>query len=52
MSTQPAMAPSPTVYERGPRLLVRFVWWLFIRWWASGIAVAIAWAALKIRARG
>lgn len=46
MSTQPARAPSATVYERGPGLVVRFVWWLFIGWWASGIAVAIAWAAL------
>jgi len=34
------------VHERGPNLLVRFVWWLFIGWWASGIAVAIAWLAL------
>jgi uncharacterized membrane protein YccF (DUF307 family) len=25
---------------------VRFVWWLFIGWWASGIAVAVAWIAL------
>ena len=51
MSTPPTMPPSPPrattmVYERGPNLLVRFVWWLFIGWWASGIAVAIAWLAL------
>lgn len=46
MTTEPAMASSATVYERGPGLLVRFVWWLFIGWWASGVAVAIAWAAL------
>ena len=51
MSTQPTMTPSApgaatTVYERGPNLLVRFVWWLFIGWWASGIAVTIAWVAL------
>jgi hypothetical protein len=28
-----------TVIERvsGPNLLVRFVWWLFIGWWASGL---------------
>ena len=32
--------------QRGPNLLVRFVWWLFIGWWASGIVVAIAWLAL------
>ena len=50
MSTQPSTTPSATergtVYQRGPNLLVRFIWWLFIGWWASGIAVAIAWVAL------
>jgi uncharacterized membrane protein YccF (DUF307 family) len=51
VSTQTTTTPSTPrattiVYERGPNLLVRFVWWLFIGWWASGIAVAIAWAAL------
>jgi uncharacterized membrane protein YccF (DUF307 family) len=49
MSTQPPSTPSaqPSVnYQRGPNLLVRFVWWLFIGWWASGIAVGIAWVAL------
>jgi hypothetical protein len=35
-----------TEYKRGPGLLVRFIWWLFIGWWASGIAVAVAWVAL------
>lgn len=30
----------------GPGLLVRFVWWLFIGWWVSGIVVGIAWIAL------
>ncbi len=30
----------------GPNLMVRFVWWLFIGWWASGIVVALAWFAL------
>ena len=50
MSIQPTMTPhvpaTTTVYERGPNLLVRFIWWLFIGWWASGIAVSIAWIAL------
>ena len=51
MTTQPALPPSApsattTVYERGPSLLVRFIWWLFIGWWASGIAVTVAWLAL------
>ena len=32
--------------QRGPNLVVRFIWWLFIGWWASGIVVAIAWLAL------
>ncbi len=35
-----------TPYQRGPGLLVRFGWWLFIGWWASGIVVTIAWFAL------
>ncbi len=36
------------VVERshGPNLLVRFIWWLLIGWWASGIVVAVAWFAL------
>lgn len=36
------------VIERssGPNLLVRFVWWLLIGWWASGIVVVLAWVAL------
>jgi uncharacterized membrane protein YccF (DUF307 family) len=37
---------STVVYKHGPNLLVRFIWWLFIGWWASGIAVAVAWLAL------
>ena len=39
------MAP-PREYKSGPGLLVRFVWWLFVGWWASGIVVALAWLAL------
>ena len=35
-----------TGYQRGPNLLIRLVWWLFIGWWASGIVVGIAWVAL------
>ena len=49
MTTQPTSAPgaqSTAVYRRGPNLLIRFIWWLFIGWWASGIAVAAAWVAL------
>ncbi len=33
-------------YESGPNLLVRLIWWLFVGWWASGLAVIVAWAAL------
>lgn len=32
--------------QRGPGLIIRFVWWLFVGWWASGFAIAIAWIAL------
>ena len=39
-------APAVTVYERGPNLFIRFLWWLFIGWWASGFVVVIAWVAL------
>ena len=36
------------VIERssGPNLFVRFIWWLFIGWWASGFVVAVAWFSL------
>jgi uncharacterized membrane protein YccF (DUF307 family) len=34
------------VDQRGPNLLLRAVWWLFIGSWASGIAVGVAWIAL------
>lgn len=33
-------------HKSGPSLLVRFIWWLFVGWWASGIAIGIAWLAL------
>ena len=49
MSTQSTSTPGAqpaVVYQRGPNLLVRVVWWLFIGWWASGIAVGVAWVAL------
>jgi len=34
------------VQKSGPSLLVRFIWWLFIGWWASGIVVTLAWLCL------
>ena len=33
-------------HKSGPNLLIRFIWWLFIGWWASGIVVVISWIAL------
>ena len=33
-------------HKSGPNLLVRFIWWLFVGWWASAIAIGIAWLAL------
>lgn len=40
------MGQTVIVRKEGPNLLVRFIWWLLIGSWASGIAVAIAWIAL------
>lgn len=36
------------VIERksGPHILIRAIWWLFVGWWASGIAVVAAWICL------
>jgi uncharacterized membrane protein YccF (DUF307 family) len=34
------------VHKSGPNLPVRFIWWLLIGWWASGIVIALAWLAL------
>ncbi len=41
------MSQTVIVRKNGPNanLLVRFVWWLLIGWWASGIVVGIAWFA-------
>jgi uncharacterized membrane protein YccF (DUF307 family) len=33
-------------HHSGPSLPVRFIWWLFIGWWASGIVVWLAWVSL------
>ena len=33
-------------HKSGPSLLVRFIWWLLVGWWASGIVIGIAWLAL------
>jgi uncharacterized membrane protein YccF (DUF307 family) len=34
------------VRKRGPHILIRAIWWFFVGWWASGIAVTVAWIAL------
>lgn len=34
------------VHKSGPNILVRFIWWLFVGWWASGIVVSLAWLSL------
>ena len=31
--------------KTGPHILVRIVWYLFVGWWLTGIAMAIAWVA-------
>jgi uncharacterized membrane protein YccF (DUF307 family) len=45
--------PPPTAWEappievqRGPGLLVRAVWFVFVGWWLTAIMSAIAWAAM------
>ena len=32
--------------QRGPHILVRAIWWLFVGSWLSAIVVAVAWLAL------
>lgn len=32
--------------QRGPHILVRAIWWLFVGSWLSAIIVAVAWFAL------
>ncbi len=40
--------PSVIVLKSGPNILVRFVWWLLIGWWASGFVIALAWVCLAL----
>ncbi len=42
------MSLLPVVAEgkRGPGLLVRAVWFVFVGWWLSGIMSLIAWLAM------
>lgn len=40
------MQQSIVIPQRGPHILVRAVWWLFIGSWLSLVVVAVAWLAL------
>ena len=43
----PAAAPPASAQgKRGPGLLVRALWFVFVGWWLTGIMSAIAWVAL------
>jgi uncharacterized membrane protein YccF (DUF307 family) len=33
-------------HKSGPNLLIRFIWWLFVGWWASGVVMIGAWISL------
>jgi uncharacterized membrane protein YccF (DUF307 family) len=33
-------------YKSGPSVIVRFIWWVFIGWWLSGLVVTVAWISL------
>ena len=35
-------ASTPMPIDRGPRLLIRALWFLFIGWWASALAIGVA----------
>ena len=42
----PPMPPAPAEIQRGPGMLVRAVWFVFVGWWLVGIMSAIAWLAM------
>ncbi len=42
----PPPQPAVVVRKDGPGLLLRFLWWVVVGWWASFWAIAIAWLAL------
>jgi uncharacterized membrane protein YccF (DUF307 family) len=39
--TPPVFIVAPT--QKGPNLLVRFLWFLFVGWWAGQLVVLLAW---------
>ena len=41
-SVQPVPPVSTAPPDRGPSLLIRAVWFIFIGWWASAVAIGIA----------
>jgi uncharacterized membrane protein YccF (DUF307 family) len=38
-----AAQPAYVLQQRGPDLLIRIIWLVFIGWWLGGIVSAIAW---------
>ena len=38
--------PPPTETQRGPGLLVRALWFIFVGWWLTGIVSVLAWFAM------
>jgi uncharacterized membrane protein YccF (DUF307 family) len=43
MAAQDAARPPLVVQQRGPNLLVRALWFVFIGWWLGGVVSALAW---------
>jgi uncharacterized membrane protein YccF (DUF307 family) len=41
-----AWSAPPMEVQRGPGLLVRAVWFVFVGWWLTGLMSAIAWMAM------
>ncbi len=40
------LQPIPAETQRGPGLLVRALWFVFVGWWLTGIVSALAWIAM------
>ena len=46
MPPAPPTPPAPAEIQRGPGMLGRAVWFVFVGWWLVGIMSAIAWFAM------